>query len=410
MLTNPQDIRMLLYDHNDHFEKVNLFAQFPTLKKVFGQSLVVVAGDKWKTQRKAIEPSFTYAKLKTLVPFFAKLVGKLSQKVEQKLTTKTDGKILMGKYIRQMTLDAIGLAGFSQNFGSLDGNPEMKEILAAHATILSSIFDPIAIFLPFTRKLPTTRNQRIAAAFEKMDTFLFSMIQQHREDKGSGRDKDLLDHLLSNPAVALPDQELRDNLYLFFIAGHDTSSSALSSALYFLAKDHVLQERLYNEVKGVDIQTISVAELKKLVFLGNVLREALRLHSPAALISARAVKQEGGVDIGGYHVPKGVSVAVALHAVMMDERIWKDPTKFDPDRYLTIKGDLNVMMPAFSAGPRICVGKRFAEIEMQTALVHLIQSYSFDVISPDYKWKIKPNEITLQPADDLPLKVTCRHQ
>jgi cytochrome P450 len=204
----------------------------------------------------------------------------------------------------------------------------------------------------------------------------------------------------------LSDIELRDNVVTFIGAGHETTALALTFSLYLIANAPEVQDRLVREVQEVcgDAQ-IDAAMVDALPFHEQVIKEAMRLYPPVAIIDRMARED---VDLGDVKVKKG-DLAFALTYVMhRHKRLWEHPERFDPDRF-SEEGSKSIQrfqyMP-FGAGPRICIGMKFAYMEAVAILATLVRALRFRS-NPAHR--VEPNiRITLRPEGGMPLYVARR--
>ncbi|GFX11724.1 cytochrome P450 3A21 [Trichonephila clavipes] len=211
--------------------------------------------------------------------------------------------------------------------------------------------------------------------------------------------------------------ELVAQCVIFFLAGYDTTASTLSFASYLLALNPECQEKLHDEiVEAVNNANgvLTYEAVQNMKYLDNVISETLRLLPPAVRLERQAV---GDYKLGdtGITIPKGMIVTIPAYAMHRDPNYFPDPEKFDPDRFTPeerVKRDPYVYIP-FGAGPRNCVGMRFALMEVKVCLAHVIATFKIRRCS---KTKVplefligaglmQPKEITvsMEPRDDNPI-------
>ena len=187
-------------------------------------------------------------------------------------------------------------------------------------------------------------------------------------------------------------------------AGIDTTSSTSAFLLYDLASNPDVQATLYKEITEVigPKEVVTEAKLKRMRYLKACLHESQRMH-PAAMGSGRETQQE--MVLGGYQIPKGIRVNAMNILTMMEESHFEEPHKFKPERWLRGCPEHHTAHPfaaiPFGFGPRMCIGRRFAELEVQVLIVKLLQRFKLEyhhqpvglvtpfVVKPDRKIKIK---------------------
>eukprot|EP00698_Gefionella_okellyi_P017150 TRINITY_DN4973_c0_g1_i3.p1 TRINITY_DN4973_c0_g1~~TRINITY_DN4973_c0_g1_i3.p1 ORF type:complete len:310 (-),score=65.12 TRINITY_DN4973_c0_g1_i3:41-970(-) len=205
--------------------------------------------------------------------------------------------------------------------------------------------------------------------------------------------RDLLDVMMSTyngQPSGLSKQEILDELFILFLAGHETSSLTLSFCLYELALNQDIQQRVYDEVQsvlGTDVPTrednasedadeVSADQVHRLVYMQMVLKETLRMYPPTVALP-RTLAED--TKLYGHMVAKGTSVSVLIDAVHHDPEYWPEPDRFDPERFtdeLCASRHPLSYIP-FTNGPRICIGQHFFWLESRTLLAQLVRRFVF---------------------------------
>ena len=142
----------------------------------------------------------------------------------------------------------------------------------------------------------------------------------------------LMDQHDEETGATMDDELLRAQVFTFMLAGHETTSVSMMWTLYELARHPDIAEQVREEIQSVmeDSSEMTLAKLAELKFLGNVIKESLRLHSPATVVTR--VAKENDV-IGGHEIPKGITVILGIDTVHLSPKFWKDPHAFDPQRF-----------------------------------------------------------------------------
>ncbi|KAI0070911.1 cytochrome P450 [Panus rudis PR-1116 ss-1] len=215
---------------------------------------------------------------------------------------------------------------------------------------------------------------------------------------------DLLNKMLyekdSKTGQGLSDENIRFNLLTFLLAGHETTSGTLTFALYHLIKNPESMRKLQEEVDEVlGDQTLQLSDLGRLKYTMAVIREALRLNSPAA---QRVVKPKEDTTIGGgkYFIPKGVNIVINTWKHHRDPEVWgEDAELFRPERMLDGKFEAlppNAWQP-FGYGSRACIGRALALQEAQICLACIVQKFNFEMKDASYELRLKQT-MTLKPG------------
>ena len=179
---------------------------------------------------------------------------------------------------------------------------------------------------------------------------------------------------------ALSDREIADELIVFLFAGHDTTATTLTYALWQLGHHPEIQDRVAAEVARLPDRTLTPDDVPQLPYTVQVLREALRLCPPTPTGSRLATRD---VEVAGYRVEAGTALVIGRLAVQRDPTLWEDPLKFDPDRFSedNVKSRDRWQYVPFGGGPRSCIGDHFAMLEATLGLATFIRHaevYSLD--------------------------------
>eukprot|EP01121_Diplochlamys_sp_Union-15-3_P014409 TRINITY_DN4588_c0_g2_i2.p1 TRINITY_DN4588_c0_g2~~TRINITY_DN4588_c0_g2_i2.p1 ORF type:complete len:219 (+),score=33.97 TRINITY_DN4588_c0_g2_i2:210-866(+) len=199
------------------------------------------------------------------------------------------------------------------------------------------------------------------------------------------------------------DSEIFDQTITFLLAGHETTSVGIAWTLYCLSQHPDVADKVQKELSEVLAkEELQWETLDKLNYLGNVIKETLRLYPPAPIITRDAVKDD---IIKGVRIPAKTAIIMSPGVMHKLPQYWEDPLKFDPDRW-DRKNDTvtNFTYMPFITGPRSCIGNKFASIEMKTILAVLLSKFSFKV-KEGYTVR-KKLTITMRPYPGLPMVVT----
>ncbi len=181
----------------------------------------------------------------------------------------------------------------------------------------------------------------------------------------------------------LTEDEVCHELVLFMLAGHDTTSTTLTYALWSLGHHHDIQERVRAEVAALGERALTPDDVPELSLTVRVLHEALRLCPPAAG-TMRSPTRDIAVD--GYRVEAESIAVVSFYAMHRDPALWEDPLRFDPDRFLPerSKGRSRWQYLPFGGGPRSCIGDHFAMLEATLALATIIRTAEIESLDGDF--------------------------
>jgi len=230
-----------------------------------------------------------------------------------------------------------------------------------------------------------------------------------RRTAPSQRD-DLLARLLGakDPETGRPmsDGQLVDNLLTFLLAGHETTAKALTWALYLVARSPHWEARMLEEIGGVAGNgPITAEHISRLVVVGQVLKEAMRLYPPAPVLTRIANEP---TELGGKQLDAGSLIVMPIFAIHRHRRLWQDPDRFEPERFAPEREQTysRYQFMPFGAGPRICIGASFAMIEATAMLATFVRAARFEV--PAGHNPVPISRVTLRPSGGMPLKVWLR--
>jgi len=206
------------------------------------------------------------------------------------------------------------------------------------------------------------------------------------------------------------DDDIRDEVNTFIFAGHDTTSVGICWALFMIGLHKDIQERIYEEIIEIlgddPSKAATFRDLNEMKYLERVIKETLRIYPSVPNISR---KMNEDIVIGGYTIPKDSYVALQIYFIHRDERYFKDPEKFDPDRFLpeNIEGRHSYAFVPFAAGPRNCIGQRFALLEEKSIISTIIRN--FKITSTQKRDEIKLlQELVLRSFNGIDLQLERR--
>ena len=389
--------RILLHEAED-------FPKTPLEKRVFeatlGDGILTSQGQSWRWQRRTAAPLFRFQDLLAHVPVMAKVADDRLRRW-QVGPPGTVRRIELD--MADVTYDVFThtiLAGASQADGEI--------IKTSGARFLSRISWEIAwgmLQLPTWVWHPAKRSMRQAGA--EMRAAVERIIAARRAEPGEpGRD--VLGRLLAarDPETGAPmsDKQLADNMLTFIAAGHETTAKALTWTLYLLARAPEWQDRVRAEIAEVcGTAPVAARDIERLKITTRVLKEAMRLYPPAPVLSRTTAR---AVEIGGHKLPAGALIVIPVFAVHRHRKLWTDPDRFDPDRFLpeAEAEHLRTQFMPFGFGQRTCIGMAFAMIEATVLLATLVRGARFDWDGRHFPEPV--SRVTLQPKGGMPLAVT----
>lgn len=395
VISNPEYARYVLLDNNKNYRK-SLAYEF--LKMLLGNGLLTSEGEFWKQQRRLIQPAFHKKKLEDLTAMMVVRSEQTAQKFEKYIASGEYFDML--PEMTALTLDVISKAIFSS------GVDEKAEMVSTQITRLNEYtIEKLNQPLRLPPAFPTPFNIRERKALKLLNEVIEEIISTRRKE-GVSKD-DLLSMLIDardeETGKAMDNQQVRDEVMTIFLAGNETSSNALTWTIYALSQNPEVEKKMIEEIdRKLDAGTpVNFQTVNEFTYVKQVLEESMRLYPPAWMVGRRPLEDD---EIGGYRITKGTNVLVPIIYLHRSERFWKDPMKFDPDRFAPEKRnsiDRYVYFP-FGGGPRLCIGNNFAMLEMQIILITLYRKMRFE-IEPGFKVELDPL-VTLRPKNGLRVK------
>jgi len=237
--------------------------------------------------------------------------------------------------------------------------------------------------------------------------FLIDAFRRLLPEKRAHESSDMfsrLCHAVSEDGDRFDDAEIIDHMIFLMMAAHDTTTSTLTSMLYELAKHPDWQERLREESLAFASPHIGFEDLDRLETLTWAMRETMRRYPPLPVIPRVA---DADFEFGGYRIPRGTMVVVSPIFTHYMEEWWSEPTRFDPERFSPARAEdqrhTHNWVP-FGGGPHLCLGMRFAQVQVRAVMHQLLRRYRWSVPA-DYTMPVQQAPIS-KPQDGLPIRMT----
>ncbi|KAK4229991.1 cytochrome P450 4V2 [Podospora fimiseda] len=433
LITSPEALREVLTTKNYEFQKPSNM-RF-NLGRILGVGVLLAEGEEHKKQRRDLGPAFKFGHVKNLYPMFweksRECVEAMTAEIRKNATTteeRPNAVIEVGSWASRVTLDIIGVTGLGRDFGAIkDPNNKLNQTYQNifKPTRQGQILGTLQIVLPapLLDLLPVKRNTDMHSAAHVIRTTCADLIREKKERQASGKPMtlDILSAALDSKAFT--DENLVDQLMTFLAAGHETTASAMTWAVYLLARHQDVQSRLRAEIHqhlpsiSKEGATISHSDIDNLPYLSAVCNEVLRYYSPVPL-----TLREAAIDttIAGHRVPKGTQIMLVPWAVNKSESLWgPDALEFNPERWLPKHpGDIkaasggatsNYAYMTFLHGPRSCIGQQFAKGEFACLVGAWVGRFEFELHNKEEmdetKVEIKGG-ITARPSKGMYIKTT----
>ncbi len=403
LCNQPDLVDLVLKERPDDFPKSERIRE--GLTPLLGNSVFVTNGETWKRQRRIIDPAFEGGRLRDTFP----AMSAAGHAAVERLAPLADGQpVEIEAQTSHAAADVIFRTLFSipiehrvaaRVFGSFRAHQRTAPVVNLGA------------LLPLPRWFPRFHRRRTRATARTIRSLITGLTAERmaRIRAGTAPD-DLATKIMTTADPRTGERfgtdEMVDQVAIFFLAGHETSASALAWALHLLALFPDWQDRVAEEAQTeIGAGDIDFATVGRLTVTRDVFREALRLYPPVPMMVRQAARPERFRD---RIVPRGSQIVLSPWHLHRHERLWECPDEFDPGRFRTENGRacLRHAYTPFSAGPRVCPGAGFAMLEGALLLSMLVRAYRFEPVTGRPAMPVA--HLTVRGRDGIWLRVTPR--
>lgn len=448
VVSDPVAIKHILRENVFNYDKGVLGE---VLEDVMGKGLIPADFETWKVRRRAIVPGFHKSWLDFQISEFGRAASLLTHKLKDVAASGT--AVDMEERFGSVALDIIGKAIFNYEFGSVEGeSPVVKAAIASLREVEHRAQTPFQYWkLPLVQ-LFVERQREFTSNMELLNKALNDCVAKALDNRSEAdleeleardytkmENASLLRFLVDMRGEETTGQQLRDDMITMLIAGHETTASALTWALFELVQNAPLLRRVQEEVDSVmgdrDLPTYEDVKAMQLVRL--CFAESLRMYPEPPLLIRRALEEDTLPAGGTGHetrVLRGMDFFLSIYNLQRDEKYWPNANTFDPERFLRPyknpdipnwagydpekwKGSLypneiasDYAFVPFGAGPRKCVGDAFAMLEGAVSLAMVLRGFNFEFTAPT----AKPQDVgtstgaTIHTKNGLWMKVAAR--
>lgn len=397
MINDPALIARVLTEAPDLFPKSNRIRE--GLAPLLGNSVFVTNGEEWKRQRRIIDPAFEGGRMRDTFP----AMWAAGQAAVARLQA---GDVEIEAQTSHLAADVIFRTLFSI---PIEDDTAWAVFCEFKTYQRSQPLLNLAAFVPLPKWVPRAHKRQTLASAAKIRALITDMTQARAADIAAGRAPDDL----ATKIMTLPDpvtgrgfdvEEMVDQVAIFFLAGHETSASALAWGLYLLAMHPEIQSEVAAEGAALG-DAPSFSDLSKLRKTRDVFRETLRLYPPVPMMVRQNLQTE---TFRRRLVKRGAQIVLSPWHLHRHERLWANPDAFDPARWSrdeTKSSQRDAYMP-FSAGPRVCTGAGFAMAEGVLLLAMLARAFVFTPIAG--RPPVPVAHLTVRGRDGIWLSITPR--
>ncbi|MDO9016018.1 MAG: cytochrome P450 [Deltaproteobacteria bacterium] len=391
VLRHPDHLRDVLVTHAAKYTKTH--SAFRQLARVLGDGLLTSDGAAWQRQRRMVQPAFSRARMESyadaMVAEAARTVGGWRDGEARDVSVD----------MMELTLRVVGRTLFGH-----DASGDVGDVAAAMRDFQEIVSRPD--LLPAW--VPSPSRRRLARAVATLDRIIHDMIAKRQ---GGAAGDDLLQMLVDatdaeGDGGRMSLQEVRDQLVTLFLAGHETTSHALTWTLYLLSQNPGAEAALHAELDAVLGDRLpTLADLDAMPYTEQVIKESMRLYPPVYMVARQAAED---TEIGGHPVPKGSEVVLWIYMTHRDPRWFPDHAAFRPERFAP---EAEAALPRlawlpFGAGPRACIGRGFAMMEAKLLLAVMARRHRLSLV-PGHRVEVLPR-VTLMPKHGMRMTVHAR--
>jgi cytochrome P450 len=370
---------------------------YDELRLWFGDGLLSAdSGPRWQTRRRILQPLFT---ARQVAGFDIAMRDETEVMLRRwDASTRAGEPVDLHHDITALTLRVVSRVLFG-------GEADRTEatVASTYPVLSRHVLRRLTSLVPLPPGVPFPANVRAGDAKRRLFAAARDVVRLRTDAATAGHGDDLVDRLLAardpETGAALSEDDVVTEIVTFLLAGHETTATALTSALHLLGRHPQVQEELYEEaVQVLDGRPAAAADVPRLGVAARAFHEALRLYPPAWVIPRWTQAED---VVGGYRVGEGTMVVTAPWVTQRDPRWWQEPDRFLPERWM---GDRQSTQHRYSwfpfgGGPRACIGRHFALQEAVLALTAIVQRYRIRPLDTNLPLGAG---VTLRPAAGVP--------
>lgn len=385
---DPKTIQHILQKNQKNYHKSDL--QTKDLGKYIGQGLLTSNGEIWRIHRRMIQPTFHKKKLQGLMRIMYQAIQRELQEI--KPNSSQDVYPIMGDLAFQVVAQSL--------FSADDIRDRMQRLKAITMSIQEMLVKELRMpYLNWWFHLKGEVKKHLTKSEEARE--ILNKIVDDRIASQADKD-DLLDMLLGaryEDKTPMSRRQLLDEVMVLFTAGHETTANALSFCLLLIGKHANVQEKVYQEVQQVDLESEHIMEeIGKLKYTKQCIEETLRLYPPLFILDRISMDADLVSEI---EFKKGTVWLMSFYELHRHPDFWEQPDSFMPERFdPQHKKDYSDWYFPFGAGPRMCIGNNFAMYEMVLTIAEIVKNYQLHTVEKAIEMNplltLKPKEAVLK--------------
>lgn len=373
VVAHPDGVQRVLAGNADNYIKGKAY---DGVREVIGDGILALQGPKWRKRRTLMMPKFHRGSLEGLVQIMIDRGAVFFDDLKRR--HPDGGRIDAHDEMVGLTLDVVVNALFGSGLG------EAAEVDHESLGMALEVVSEVSNGVPVPKWIPTATNRKFKRVMRDVESTVYRVIETARALPENEREDTLLQMLLdardAETGEPLTDEEVRNEVFTLFIAGHETTALTLTWLFTLIDGRDDVKDKLREEVDRVlGKRTPTFDDLTKLTYTRQVIDETLRLRGPVAMVARHAVEDD---NICGVKINKGDLVLPFFWGLHRHPDHWPNPEHFDPSRFTpeAIEARDKWAYVPFSAGSRVCIGNTFSLYEATLLLAMMVQRFDVDVV------------------------------
>ncbi|XP_072975404.1 cytochrome P450 CYP94D108-like [Typha angustifolia] len=420
---NPSNVEHILKSNFDNYPKGE--RTFTMLKDFLGHGIFNSDGEEWRSQRKAASFEFNKRSLRNFIVNAVKFetVNRLLPLLTK--AQEENNVVDIQDVLERFAFDNICKVAFdvdpaclSDDYPSNKNSNFMEDFGRAQFLVGARFFDILDVAWRVKKFLNIGSERQIKESILAVHNFAVDIIRSRKARSLDDKDHDLLSRFAANEGYS--EEFLRDMVINFLIAGRETTSSALTWFFWILSTRPDVEQRIVQEIQSVrchsEGETFSYDELHEMNYLHAAITESMRIYPPVPIDTQSCMRDDVMPD--GTFVTSGSFVTYSAYAMGRSEKIWgEDSNEYKPERWLDKDGHFKpespFRFPVFHAGPRMCLGKEMAYIQMKSIVASIVERFKLRAVRTEEKGGNPPEHVlsfTLRMRGGLPVLVRKREE
>jgi len=411
VISGHEAARQVLITNQDNYGKG---VEYDLLRVILGEGLLTSEGEVWRKQRRLVQPMFAKRHLSDFTGHMTNATADALQGAF--FGDAIDGDVVdVNEAMMALTLDVVGRALFGADLSGETARrvgPAMDDVLSLGTRMVRRLPTYGASLLPgmnLERAIALNpEGRRFQRSLAELRRVIDEVLAERSSRKDSGDDLVglMLDAVDEETGERMSRQQIGDELLTFMLAGHETTSNALSWTWRWLSTNPAAREQMLAEVdENIGDRVPTMDDMELLPWTRACIEEAMRINPPVWMVGRKALTDD---EVDGYHVPAGSSMMILITMIHRDPDIWPNPEGYDPRRFMPENAKArprHAYLP-FGAGRRMCVGSTFAIVEATLLAAMISRRMTFD-IPRGVKVEAEAT-ITMRPRNGLPMTIRRR--